>query len=522
TGPDGLEQRQNFRIAVRPAANPVAERRQFAIVAGETLRLPDPGQDGFGEDAVVSVTVGGGDVDSAGLLAMLDRFPYGCAEQTVSRALPLLYANDVAERIGLVADGDVPERINAAIDRLLSYQGSTGGFGLWAPGNDLWLTAYVMDFLSRAREAGYEVSDTAFEQGLNRLQSVLSFIGNIEGERSGEIAYATYVLARNGRAAIGDLRYFAQDQLEKFPTALARAQLAASLSFTGDQSLADGLFARALEAPSQRPGRLDYGTPLRDAAAIVTLAAESRAPQRTLAQLTRRVTAAATDAGERAYSTQEAAWLVLSANAAADTTGVAMVNGEEVGAPGTRAFDAAAMASGVSVQNVGQETLAIAATVTGTPLAPLPRVSNGLTITRSFHGLDGEEIDPSRVAQNTRIVVRLTVRKTRNAAMRIMLTDLLPAGFEVENPRLLSSADAAGVPMVQDGAEPEYREFRDDRFAAAWTLDQASDRPMTVSYMVRAISPGTFTLPAAEVVDMYQPAHVARTEAGTLSVVPTR
>lgn len=524
-GPGDLSLTSEYKVAVRPAATTTSERRLIALAPGDAITLPGPQAQGFDEDAVLSLSVGAGDIDTVGLLAMLDRFPYGCAEQTVSRALPLLYANEVAEALGLEQDQALPERIEKAIERVLAYQSSSGGFGLWSPGYDLWLTSYVMDFLSRAREAGHKVPDDAFESGLDRLQSVMSYLDDMEGERATDIAYASYVLARNGRAAIGDLRYFAEERLDEFAAPLARAQLAASLAFTGDQSLADRLFQNAvLRTPlDPRDDRTDYGTPLRDAAAIVTLAAESRVPEGTVSDLSARL-ASLEDRVNRTYSTQEAAWLVLSARATQDSDGVALVNGTDmVSAPGIRAFQAAEAQDGIAVENTGSATLAVAATVTGTPLEPLPPVESGLTLRRSYHTLDGAEVELTRVPQNERIVVRLTYSKTVNNPMRIMLTDLLPAGFEVENPRLLGSADASGITMVQSGQSPEYTEFRDDRFAAAWTLGSGgANAPITVSYMVRAISPGTFTLPAAEVSDMYQPRFVARTEAGSLAVVPTR
>lgn len=524
-GPAGLELTSDYTLAVRPAATTVSERRLLALGPGEGITLPGPRAQGFDDDAVLSLSIGAGDIDTAGLLAMLDRFPYGCAEQTVSRALPLLYANEVAEALGLDEDKALPERIEGAISHVLANQSSSGGFGLWSPGTDMWLTAYVMDFLTRAREAGYQVPDTAFASGLDRLQSMLSYIDDISGDRADEIAYAAYVLARNGRAAIGDLRYFAEDKLADFASPLAKAQLAASLAFTGDQSLADRLFQGAVMRVPLELGynRADYGTPLRDAAAIVTLAAESRVPATTVDRLATRLTQEK-NRTDRGFSTQEAAWLVLSARALQDDTGVAIIGGKEmVNAPGIRAFDADAAAAGIEVENAGDAPLAIAATVTGTPLRPLPPVANGLTLTRSYHALDGSEVTLDRVPQNERIVVRLTFAKTVDAPMRLMLTDLLPAGFEVENPRLLTAGDTAGISMISAGQSPEYTAFRDDRFAAAWTLGQGgANRPITVSYLVRAISPGTFTLPGAEVADMYQPGFVARTAAGSLAVVPTR
>ena len=42
-----------------------------------------------------------------GLLLKLDRYPYGCAEQVTSRAMPLLYLNEVAEMLELGTDDEL-------------------------------------------------------------------------------------------------------------------------------------------------------------------------------------------------------------------------------------------------------------------------------------------------------------------------------------------------------------------------------------------------------------------------------
>ena len=522
TGPDGLEVVRDYTIVSRPAASEVSQRRLVALAPGDATTLTAALLEGFDADAAVTLSVGSGDIDTAGLLAMLDRFPYGCAEQTVSRALPLLYLDEVAGDIGLDADTAIPERIEEAIRRVLAFQSSTGGFGLWSPGYDLWLTAYVMDFLTRAREAGHAVPAEAFDMGLDRLQSVLAFLGDVSGERGAQVAYATYVLARNGRASIGDLRYLAEEQIDEFATPLARAQLAASLAFTGDTRLAETLF-RGISVPTGEElwWRTDFGTSLRDAAAVVTLAAESRVGAATVASLSGDLSTVKA-AQRRGYSTQEAAWLLLSTHATRPEPGSVTIDGVPLEAPLFRTVAARALDTGVVVRNDGAETVAVATTVSGTPLAPLPPASNGITLERTFHTLDGSEITPDRVEQNTRLLVRLTFTKTAEAPMRLLLTDLLPAGFEIENPRLVESADTAALPFDRGGASPEHVEFRDDRFAAAWTLPQGPGGPTSVTYMIRAISPGTFTLPAAEAVDMYQPQYVARTGSGFVAVLPTR
>src|SRR6202035_4912389 len=81
--------------------------------------------------------------------------PFGCSEQITSRALPLLYVNELASETHLALDTAVDQRIRDAIDRLLAREGSNGSFGLWsAGGDDIWLDSYVTDFLTRALVRG--------------------------------------------------------------------------------------------------------------------------------------------------------------------------------------------------------------------------------------------------------------------------------------------------------------------------------------------------------------------------------
>jgi len=67
-----------------------------------------------------------------------------------------------------------------------------------------------------------------------------------------------------------------------------------------------------------------------------------------------------------------------------------------------------------------------------------------------------------------------------------------------------------------------HLEFRDDRFVAAFTRDSGDNSDITLAYVVRAVTPGTFTLPPAMVEDMYRPYLNARTATGNIEVVGPR
>jgi uncharacterized protein YfaS (alpha-2-macroglobulin family) len=143
-------------------------------------------------------------------------YPYGCTEQMTSKAMPLLYFDEVAQAMSLPWAENVQGRVHEAVAEILTNQGAEGGFGLWGPGSgDLWLDAYVTDFLSRAKARGFEVPDPAFRMALDNLRNQVNFAPDFDfgGEA---LAYALMVLAREGAAAIGDLRYYADVKGDAF------------------------------------------------------------------------------------------------------------------------------------------------------------------------------------------------------------------------------------------------------------------------------------------------------------------
>ncbi len=72
-------------------------------------------------------------IDVAGLLRALDKYPFGCIEQTTSRAMPLLYYNDVALLGYGPTDPRINDRVQDAVYRIVDMQLADGSFGMWGP-----------------------------------------------------------------------------------------------------------------------------------------------------------------------------------------------------------------------------------------------------------------------------------------------------------------------------------------------------------------------------------------------------
>ncbi|MEM9048729.1 MAG: alpha-2-macroglobulin family protein [Pseudomonadota bacterium] len=456
--------------------------------------------------------------DAPGLLAALDRYPYGCTEQITSRALPLLYVGEVAQAMGIVDAADpLNTRIAAAIQAVLANQSGAGSFGLWRPaGGDLWLDAYVTDFLSRARALGHAVPDIAFRLAVQNLRNGINTASDFERGGQG-IAYALMVLARENAAAIGDLRYYADQKADDFATPLSLAQLGLALAYYGDQPRADALFrmaGRGLEQEDDLGWRVDYGSRARDAAAILTLAVEARSDAVDRGRLAR---IALPRAGQlRLRSTQENAWALMAAHALIDQAeGMGLsIDGVPMTGPLVRLFEPGD--ARVIIANEGPQPVDAALTVFGVPDQPEPAGGDGYKIERAYYTLDGAPADLAAVPRSTRLVAVLTITPERDREARLMINDPLPAGFEIDNPNLLRAGDITALGWLDIPDVARHAEFRAERFLAA--VDWRGTNPFRLAYVVRAVSPGDFHHPAASVEDMYRPIFRARTAASRLVV----
>ena len=522
----GMSLEQALNVPVRPAAMPITTRRPIEIAANGSLTIDDQLlADSQLAGASVSLSVSrAAAFDIPALLMALDRYPYGCTEQTTSRALPLLYLSELSKQSGLAEDTETQKRVQDAIYRVLANQSSSGSFGLWGPSyGDLWLDAFVTDFLTRAREQKFDVPEQAMLQALSNLQNAISYDVNVSNQGN-EIAYALYVLARNRKAAISDLRYYADTKLSEFSSPLSRAHLAAALGLYGDAQRSMTIFSNALglsrdSVLNASLSRTDYGSSLRDGAAILALAAEARPVPTIIPDLTKLVAKQWED--KRWTSTQEQTWMLLAARSVKDADkGLELeINGAaHSGGYAAQMTGKALMENPLTVANRTGEPVSAMLTTVAAPADPLPAGGDGFAIERSYYTLDGEEANVSEATQNERYVVVLKVTEHNDWPSRIIITDLLPAGFEIDNPSLVDSAKLANFDWIGE-IEPAHTEFRYDRFVAAFNRSAGDNREVTLAYVVRAVTPGTYDHPAAQVEDMYRPQYSARTATGRMQVV---
>lgn len=518
TTPDGKQLVQSLTLPVRANDPEVSEVRRVSIASGETFTLDDAVFANFKRGTGSAVVAAGplAQLNAPGLLQALDRYPYGCTEQVTSRAMPLLYFNDVAEVMGLNIRQSVQMRVDQAIAQVLTRQSSNGAFGLWRPDSgDFWLDAYVSDFLSRAKAQGYDVPKLGFRVAMDNLRNRINYVADFD-EGGEDIAYALMVLAREGAASMGDLRYYADVKAEAFTTPLGAAQLGAALASYGDQTRADAMFARAARLMAPRMGedarewRVDYGSNLRDAAGLLTLAVEAGSATVDTAVLSERIARAG-----RTLSTQEASWALLAAHALVKTPNPAglTLNGEPVAGPFVRKYEGGA--APLLVANPAERATEITLSTFGVPQIAPEAGGYGYKIEREYFTMEGAPVSDLTLQTGDRLVTVLTVTPFEGGDSRLMVNDPLPAGLEIDNPNLIRGGDIRALDWLKP-VNATHSEFRSDRFLAA--VDWGQKSAFQLAYIVRAVSAGSYHHPAASVEDMYRPQYRARTQTSQMRV----
>ncbi|ELC7278994.1 alpha-2-macroglobulin family protein [Aeromonas veronii] len=463
--------------------------------------------------------------DPAAQWQALADYPYACLEQTLSRAWPYLLTtadervawSKPAEGKKAASEADVQR---ALLQRLQRLQLPSGGFGLWDGRSDeeQWLTVYAADYLLARKEAGDAVPEAMLNQALNRLQSYLTdsqygerWSSAPEHSRLAYQAYSAYVLARVGKAPLATLRLVWEQQADHARSGLPLLHLSLALSAMGDEQNAAKALSRALATERGDDYLGDYGSPLRDQALELSLLRQHKLAAERWSALSAKV--ADTLAHRQWLSTQERLALLRLArfDPAADwqarvtsSLGSGSLSGS---APLQQGAPEALAAS--TVTNEGKGSLYVQRTLVGYPEQAPARISKGMSVTRSWFNSDGQPLDPAKVKVGDLVVVRLNV-SSESAVPDALLVEMVPAGFELENPALgnsikLEELSIEGKPAWQSEWNDylKHQEFRDDRYTAALDLSEGSNQQLV--YLMRAVTPGRYQVPPTQVEDMYRP-----------------
>ncbi len=475
------------------------------------------------------------------LLDNLFQYPYGCLEQTTSKAWPYLYLESkIVEQFALppLSLQQREQHVQAALTRISGMQLPNGSFALWDDASDeeYWLTPYVTDFLLDAKEQGFTVPEWLLERALNNLTErvqeqeryIDSRYGNVDEPEHVDFAaraYAVYVLSRVKRVTLATLRSLYEQDANKAVSGLSLVHLGLALRSLGD-SAQQGTAPRwqlALDKALslKRDEQLylgDYGSPLRDDAAMLYLLLKYKI---TLPQYEQRIEHLAEMLHNKAdLSTQEQLFTFLAglqvqkksqeswqANLQVDGKTEMLSQSQVL----HRLLSAASLGRGVQIQSKHTAPLYLAVNLAGYSEQAPALDNDPVSIQRDWYDMKGHKVTLQEAKAGTLLLAHLTV----NSNVHIndaMVVDLLPAGLEIENTHL-QDVDSIDTLQLDDMEKPlaelvsnsnvRYEQFLDDRYLATLPLEVKTRNHLF--YLVRVVSSGSFTIPPPLVEDMYRP-----------------
>ena len=470
-------------------------------------------------------------------LDYLNRYPYGCLEQTTSTLFPLVYLPDLGKEISpeLFDRDRMNQKIQAGLWHLASMQTPDGGLAMWPGGRQTWPwgTVYAAHFLVEAQIAGYAVPDSLRQPVLSYLKGL--FANSRDDQETLETqAYAAYVLARAGMAERPAMQRL-EERLKNSIDSEAQLHLALAWLFAGRRDRATELMPRALPAfagSRQLSATLDSPIRLRATWIEAMLWIEPENPA--LPHMAQELA----DAGRHHqwFSTQDTAMAMLaishylrqnkpteSYESAEILLDGKLVARSDKGAP--LVWTAASMDPEIHLASIGSDAAALPpdgskleVRITGSPRAqayiswldagvpqhPPANSDQGLKIRRKYLDEHGQPIGDQPLQSGQLVQVELDVQSGAPLE-NLVIEDLLPAGLEIENPRLEGQADDTQTQKPNQKTDNAFVcnrvEMRDDRLVVMGQMTQAGEGRF--NYAARAVTAGDFVQPPVSAECMY-------------------
>ncbi len=517
-------------LPLRPAAPPVTLTGYGVVSAGQPADFTFPSNFIEGT-AVYTFTISPFPaVQFAGGLQYLLSYPHGCVEQTTSMVFPLLYFDEFARLVEpeLFQSGGSDYFIMEGIAKLESMLLPSNYFAYW-PGETHthhWGSIYAAHFLVEARKAGYQVSDRVYDAMLKGLKHEAKQSGGDGRHEMERVAYACYVLAAAGHPEKSTMVYLKNNRLDSLSD-YSQFQLAGAFALSGDLNTALSMLPTTVAPRTDDDVRESGGnlnSSVRAQAIMLDVLAEVNPNHPSIPNLVKRLADSASN-NNRWYTTQENAFAFLALGKTfktqmqSDYIGTVALNGEQFAD-----FDAAEQQ--FANENWGGAQVQVNVEGTGNCYyywtafgvqtdSTIQEFDNELQVRRSYFSENGVPIEDGNFQHGGLLVAEITIKALTDTLENVAVVDVLPAGFEIENPRLESRA---GVPWIsKSGFQPDYMDIRDDRLIFFGKFPR--QKKQKFYYALRAVTRGDFALPPVAAEAMYDPTKSSVASSGRIRVV---
>jgi len=519
-------------IAVRPARSLTTITKSGALKKGDSVSLAVPA-DFIKAGQRVRINASPQYLTRfMGALDYLVTYPYGCSEQIASSVFPLVYYRSLAGRVGVFGGqaGTVERFIIDGLDQLQKRMLPNGEFTYWPGQNegDYYLTMYIAHLFIEARNHGYEIDDGVMKRVLNAAGITSSARkGRLDRRNqysleNGDI-YVLYLKALAGMPDRESMEYLKNMKLKQTGYE-ERCLLASAYALAGDRDSARKVLPSKFLVkyfPRSSGGRLDSVVKRLSLYLSALCDIDPGSPER--AQVAAEIAKYSKD-GHFGTTHDNIHALVALAKAfpAADNKNLKariMLDNrafKQIGSSAECVTLNDAAGKNVSLVNDSDETLYYWISAEGTGAgAGAGKKSSGMSVSRAYRTSDGAALNLSSVEQGQLIKATITVEPDKETD-NIIVVDLVPAGFEIENVRLRSQGD------VDDGDDTRswaYQDIRDDRLIL---FAGPLGREVSFTYTLRAVTVGSFVVPQVFAEAMYDPdIHATGAARGTCHVVRT-
>lgn len=523
-------------ISVRPSS-PLQKRSGAGVLAaGKSIKIDMKSQEFIESSTDYKLIVSNSPlVQFSNSLDYLVRYPYGCIEQTVSAAFPQIYFSDLMGTIYSQkrAKDDAIQNVQAALDKIKLMQLYNGGLTYWPGGGyeSWWGSVYAAHFAIEAKKAGYDV-DQSFIDNLMRYlkdkvkdKTVFTYYFNVNQKKDiapKEVAYSLYVLSLAGEKPTALLNYY-----RTHPELLSldcKYLLAGAYALTGDTRKFKEIVPEAFEGEKAVAtfGGSFYSF-IRDEAIALNVLLEVDPENSQVGTMAKHLSDQLRT--QRYLNTQERSFGFLAMGkiarkaATSNISGTIKVDGKEVGTFKNNTLVVS------SAKLKGKD---ITFTTEGSGNAYYFWESEGITkdgsyleedsyisIRKRFYDRNGSSITSNEFTQNDLVLVELAISGlTENYIENVAISDILPAGFEIENPRLTTLPP--GMDFPHERYTPDYIDIRDDRINMFVGVNSYT---RYYYYLVRAVSPGEFKMGPVGADAMYNGEYHSYSGGGTIKIV---
>ncbi|WP_291325931.1 alpha-2-macroglobulin [Desulfovibrio sp. UCD-KL4C] len=462
----------------------------------------------------------------AGKLDYLLKYPYGCTEQVISGAFPLLKFPELARELSPESfDKNSPQyMVQSALSKLSMMQSGDGGFSLWPNGRktDKWTSVYALHFLYEAGISGYQV-DTLL------LNSAMGYVSNLAGELSDKgsyrlASYALYVLAKCGKPMHGPMNYLREQKITKLDE-LSLTLLGGAFAATGDMKAYMQLLSTRPAPISKTDKDNVFSSEIRDLALETLVRMGSDKTDDSIPKMIQKLSNLMADNGKDVTQDNALGFMALGSFFGQTKTepipaGRIISNGKELAKFGNNSTTVVTVHGDtpLSVELDSAPTSGTAVWTINSRAVPLianwKPFSNGLTIKREFLTREGEPLNPEKIKQGQLVAMRTVVSGTGNEVPNAVIQCLLPSGLEPENTKLATSED---LPWLERGnVSPDHVDIRDDRVLIFTDIPKEGKVEQVV--LLRAVTRGEFKIPPAQAEAMYNPEVAGATDIGKMVI----